>query len=569
MSSSRIYKGVFFACIISIICSAVVLLYTVHASYTVHAEEAALKLNKRSVKMGKQISFQNVRGDETFHSNKPLVAYVNGEGVITGKKAGKAVITVRRGSKKVKSVRIRVTKAKRKPKLAVCLDELHQSEIYLTEQSGQPVFAIDVENLSRKYKIKKLKLSYKVQVLYYSPESPAATAPPRTSATPAATGDAISSTETPMATGTATASGVKLLSGIGRLSSSASAALHPIRKTILRSAESKLKAVSADTLVRAKKSAEATEYIVTFTARDLGKQDMRTLYADVDREVYGGGEIIGYEKNFKMVSARKSFVQDEQGVYTWGYNTKDTKAPVFRGLVKGNSYHNADVYMVMYPDSDWSFKKYVSAWDKRDGKVNFAVDTSHVNKNKKGVYRVWFQAQDSAGNAARTWAKIQVRQLTGVDSYADAILKRITRKSWSDVRKCKAIYSYVKSHMSYVDYDGGNRWESSALRAIRYSNGNCYAYYSLSRLLMTRAGIPNMMITRYPARVHHHHWWNLVYVEKGWYHFDTVSRRRGGRFCLLTEAQIRSYSRVDSYAFQFPSRAYPKRATKVICRGPF
>lgn len=123
--------------------------------------------------------------------------------------------------------------------------------------------------------------------------------------------------------------------------------------------------------------------------------------------------------------------------------------------------------------------------------------------------------------------------------------------------------------MSYIDYDGGKNWESSALRAIRYNNGNCYAYYSLSRALFTRAGIPNIMITRYPAYAHYHHWWNLVYVKNGWYHFDTVGRRRGGRFCLLTEQQLKAYSRVDSYAFQFPSGEYPKRATKVICPGPF
>lgn len=499
MNRFRIFKGILFVFVISAVFGLGIRMSNSYAG------ERGLQLKHRTVKVGGQISFQNVRGDETFRSGNPAVAYVNRQGVVTGKREGKVTITVRRDGKKVKSVRVTVKKVKYRPWIAVCSDEIQRSAVYLTERGGETVFAVDVKNLSRKYAIKKLKLKYNLEVAVKT-EDAAAAAAVSVSATDAAVTDTVQHTKT---------------------------------------------------------------YTASFSCKKIKKGKTRTLYCSLDEMSGDMPEVTSCEETRVWISSQKAFMEEHENEISWGYNTKDKKPPVFRGFIGKNSYHNKDIYMVMYPDSDWSFKKYVSARDNRDGKIAFSVDTTHVNRSKKGVYKVFFKATDSSGNVAKAWAKIQVRQVTGIDSYADTILKRITKKGWSDVSKCKAIYAYVKSHMSYVDYDGGGNWESSALRAVRYNNGNCYAYYSLSRLLMTRAGIPNMMITRYPAIAHHHHWWNLAYVEGGWYHFDTVSRRRGGRFCLLTEAQIKQYSRVDSYAFQFPSNAYPKRATKKICPGPF
>jgi hypothetical protein len=247
----------------------------------------------------------------------------------------------------------------------------------------------------------------------------------------------------------------------------------------------------------------------------------------------------------------------------------DTTPPVIKGFVGKKSYTDDDVYIVLYADRKTLYKKYIKAYDAQDGKVPVKADLSEVNWNKKGTYNITVTAKDSSGNVAKKKVKMQVRCLTGVDKYADSILKRITKSSWSDVAKCKAIYSYIGAHMRYVDYNGGASWESAALRALRYQSGNCYAYYGLARALLTRAGIPNIMITRYPAVPNHHHWWNLAYVRGGWYHFDTTPRRIRGRFCLLTDAQIRVYERRSPGTFRFAKGKYPKRATRRICSGPF
>jgi hypothetical protein len=49
--------------------------------------------------------------------------------------------------------------------------------------------------------------------------------------------------------------------------------------------------------------------------------------------------------------------------------------------------------------------------------------------------------------------------------------------------------------------------------------GDCFVFATTSEMLLTRAGIENMSITRTGGVTRH--WWNLVTVGEGWYQFDT------------------------------------------------
>ncbi len=255
-------------------------------------------------------------------------------------------------------------------------------------------------------------------------------------------------------------------------------------------------------------------------------------------------------------------ISDNKYVYKWG--TEDTKAPKITGWVKKKSYSgHGDTYRTYYSDrrNSYSFKEHVSATDDRDGKVKVTVDTSKINWKKTGKYKIYYHAEDEAGNKATSWAKVQVIVPGSAEAAADRILASITKKSWSNEKKARHIYSYVKGHMSYVHNASHPNWRSSGLNGFRYHSGDCYTYYSTSRLLLTRAGIPNVMINRFPANPARHYW-NLVYVHGGWYHFDTTPRARDRRFCLWTDAQLRGYS--TDYTFRFNHKLYPKRAKKRI-----
>lgn len=253
-----------------------------------------------------------------------------------------------------------------------------------------------------------------------------------------------------------------------------------------------------------------------------------------------------------------------KGTYSFMWGTPDTKAPQIKGLVKKNSYTgNHDVYRIYYSDkkSSYDFTKFVWAVDDRDNKVKVNADTSGINWEKNGIYKLQFTARDKAGNVAKSWAKVQVIIPGTAESIADEVLHSIIKSGWSDRKKARAIYQYVRKRFSYVNSAAHQNWRTAATQGIRYHSGDCYTYYAASRLLLTRAGIPNVMINRYPT-TYGRHYWNLAYVSGGWYHFDTTPRQRGGTFCLLTDAQLWHYS--SGYTFRFNQKLYPKRATKKI-----
>ena len=274
--------------------------------------------------------------------------------------------------------------------------------------------------------------------------------------------------------------------------------------------------------------------------------------AVLNKIIYHSGEskITYYPKTGKWSASRSNI---------------DVKAPVISGLVGDNAYnkHYKDVVRTVYKENKSWLLKYVSAKDEHDGKVKVTVDTSKIKWNKKGIYTVTYYAKDKAGNTASVKTKVAVRKSSdSYDRYASSILKNITKQSWSDEKKARAIYKYVRGKMAYIDSNDHKSWERSSVYALRYNSGNCFCFYSLSRLLLTRCGIPNQTVTRY--RGHAGHWWNFVYVRGGWYHFDTTPRRIQGWFCLWTDSQLTAYSNRAGHSHIWNHSWVPASSKKKI-----
>lgn len=142
----------------------------------------------------------------------------------------------------------------------------------------------------------------------------------------------------------------------------------------------------------------------------------------------------------------------ETGKWTSVRSPLDMKAPVISGLVGKRAYnsHYKDVVRTVYKENKSWLLKYVSAKDARDGKVKVTVDTSKIKWNKKGIYTVTYRAKDKAGNKASVKTKVAVRKSSdSYDRYATSILNGIVKKSWSDEKKARAIYSYVYRKVAY------------------------------------------------------------------------------------------------------------------------
>lgn len=142
-----------------------------------------------------------------------------------------------------------------------------------------------------------------------------------------------------------------------------------------------------------------------------------------------------------------------------------------------------------------------------------------------------------------------------VDAMADQVLAGIITPEMNDHQKATAIYYWVRRNMSYSAGTGNiGDWPAAAYEGFRRRRGHCYTYYSVSLALLSRAGIPSVEVIR---ETDFDHWWNLVYVDGEWLHFDTTPRRLGGDFCLLTTAQLFAYSDTHDASHVFDVSQYP------------
>lgn len=140
------------------------------------------------------------------------------------------------------------------------------------------------------------------------------------------------------------------------------------------------------------------------------------------------------------------------------------------------------------------------------------------------------------------------------DAIADGILGRIINAGMSESQKATAIYNWIRSNMRYAVTRSSRDWHQEAYNGFQRRRGDCYVYYSVANQLLTRAGISTIEVIRSSDN---EHYWNLVYVDGNWRHFDTTPRIEGGVFCLLTDAQITAYSNAHGWSHYFDPSLYP------------
>lgn len=229
---------------------------------------------------------------------------------------------------------------------------------------------------------------------------------------------------------------------------------------------------------------------------------------------------------------------------------EDTEPPVFYGIKDFNVFEGFTV----------SYRKGVSVKDNRDSDVSFQIDSSKVNLNKAGTYKVYYSAKDSAGNTATEVATVTVDpfEVTEEMLYAkvDPVLDKITKKGMTKREIAYEIYKWVKNHVGYTGKSDKSDWMKEAYRGIVNGLGDCFTYYAVSEAFLTRAGIDNMKVTRVGGKTQH--FWNLVNCGDGWYHFDTCPNKDKMETFMLTDAQVEAYTkkRGNNY-YNFDKSLYP------------
>ena len=125
----------------------------------------------------------------------------------------------------------------------------------------------------------------------------------------------------------------------------------------------------------------------------------------------------------------------------------------------------------------------------------------------------------------------------------------------NDIDTAYNIFDWVHSNILYQTIFEDQSYEDAAYMGFTRRSGDCYVYFSCAKMLLDCAGIPNIMVTRYPV-VTNGHYWNLVQLNGEWYHCDaTVFRDHYDMYFMCTDDEI------DDGHHDFDHSLYPERAS--------
>lgn len=232
---------------------------------------------------------------------------------------------------------------------------------------------------------------------------------------------------------------------------------------------------------------------------------------------------------------------------------EDTEPPVIEGVKE----------LTIPAGSSVSYKRDVTVTDNLDENVTLEVDTAGVDLNTIGNYPITYRATDAAGNVTEVSTVLHVKKAsveTATEEYvnaaADKLLAEITTSDMSQKEVAKAIFWWVHENIAYVDGTPKTDWIQGAYRGLIEKRGDCYTYAMTSKCLLTQAGITNMDIEKIPAATRHY--WNLIDIGEGWYHFDATRRKDGKYFFYTSDEDLMAYSKAHKDSHNYDPTKYPK-----------
>ncbi|MCL2030088.1 MAG: hypothetical protein FWG93_00940 [Oscillospiraceae bacterium] len=212
-----------------------------------------------------------------------------------------------------------------------------------------------------------------------------------------------------------------------------------------------------------------------------------------------------------------------------------------------------------------AYRRGVTALDRREGaedlELDLEVNSSAVNLAEPGDYPLTYRAVDRAGNETVETVRVTVLEVTEerVGELAGALLEEITHPDMSIYQKAYAIYTWVTGRIYYAGSAEKDSVPLAAYLGFQTRQGDCYTFYALSEVLLTRIGAECLRVDRIDGYVNHY--WNLVNLGDGWYHFDTTPFTIPCDTFLFTDAQAGEYTRIQRETvrncYKFDPSLYP------------
>ena len=213
-----------------------------------------------------------------------------------------------------------------------------------------------------------------------------------------------------------------------------------------------------------------------------------------------------------------------------------------------------------------SYKKGITVTDNEDPEPVLTVDNSKVDTSKPGTYEIVYTATDKAGNTATETAHVTIVlkepetiTMDYVNAKADEVLAKILKDGMTEKEKAYAIFRWTHDNIGYYDNTPKVDETDGAYRGIVQRKGDCYTYAMTSKCLLTRAGIRNQDIGTIPNNPHLH-FWNLVYLDGAWRHFDATRRADKSEFFLTPDKEVYEYSESHDGTHRYNPSLYPEIA---------
>lgn len=209
-----------------------------------------------------------------------------------------------------------------------------------------------------------------------------------------------------------------------------------------------------------------------------------------------------------------------------------------------------------------SFKKNIEVTDDYDENPTLEVDSSQVNLDKRGSYTLTYIATDAAGNTSKksTTVKIVSAKITEateetVNAMADEILAQILTDGMSQLEQARAIFDWVVENITYSESAGIDDLLSAAYKGMYYRVGDCTVKQKTAEVMLNRCGIKNMEIEK--IRDTRGHYWLLIDVGEGWYHYDPNLQLDGTLIFYWHDADLWAYSNAHKNTHNYDPSKYP------------
>ena len=209
-----------------------------------------------------------------------------------------------------------------------------------------------------------------------------------------------------------------------------------------------------------------------------------------------------------------------------------------------------------------SFKKNVEVVDDYDDNPTLEVDNSGVNVDKRGVYTVKYIAKDAAGNESEVSttvkiisAKISAATEEVVYAKADEILADIITPGMTQLQQARAVFDWVVKNITYSETAGIDDVLSAAYKGMFNRIGDCTVKQKTAEVMLNRLGIKNMEIEK--IRDTRGHYWLLIDVGEGWYHYDPNLQLDGTLIFYWHDADLWEYSNAHKNTHNYDPSKYP------------